>query len=120
MRQSKLMLSGYAGADPTITNTQFHKIAKVRLAVSVKSFDENSQQLTAKTEWHTIVFWDDVADLAERYISKGTRFSVNGYPKERSWKDKDGVVHDVTEINASEFKIITRQGNTEQENEENI
>lgn len=116
----KLMLSGYAGADPTIINTRFHKIAKVRLAVSSKSFNEQSMEMGAKTEWYTIVFWDDVADLAERYITKGTRFSVNAYPKERTWLGRDGVAHQVTEYNASEFKIITRQGNTEQENEENF
>lgn len=116
----KLMLSGYAGADPTIINTRFHKIAKVRLAVSNKSFNEQSMEMAAKTEWYTIVFWDDVADLAERYIAKGTRFSVNGYPKQREWVDKDGVPHISTEINASEFKIITRQGNADQDTPENF
>lgn len=117
MATQKLLLSGYAGSDPTIINTRFHKIAKVRLAVSSKNFNEQSMEMATKTEWHTIVFWDDVADLAEQYITTGTRFSVNGYPKQREWVDKDGVPHISTEINASEFKIITRQGNTEQENE---
>lgn len=121
MNTSKLLLSGCAGADPTIiTTSKGTKMAKLRLAVSEKQFNEVTREIEIKTSWHNIIFWDDLADLAERHISKGTRLTLGGYVRHRDWIDKEGRTRTTTEVHASEFKIITRQGYAEQDTPENF
>ena len=110
MRPSQLILTGNVGSEPEVfTTSSFRKIVKVRLATTERYFDEESMETKVKTEWHTITFWDDIADLAEKYLTKGSRITVNGNPRQREWRDKEGQLHTSTEIHATEFKIITRQ-----------
>lgn len=110
MQPNKLLLSGHAGAEPTIiTTSKGTKIARLRLAVSEKQFNEATQEIEIKTTWHNVVFWDDLADLAEQHITKGTRLTLGGYVRHRDWTGSDGKTRTTTEIHVSEFKIVTRQ-----------
>lgn len=110
MNTSKLLLSGCAGADPTIiTTSKGTKMAKLRLAVSEKQFNEVTREIEIKTSWYNVIFWDDLADLAEQHITKGTRLTLGGYVRHRDWTDKEGRTRTTTEVHASEFKITTNK-----------
>lgn len=110
MSTRKLLLSGYAGADPTIiTTSKGTKMAKLRLAVSEKQFNEVTREIEIKTSWYNVIFWDDLADLAEQHICKGIRLTLGGYVRHRDWRDKDGNLRTTTEVHASEFKITTNK-----------
>lgn len=105
---SKLLLKGRAAAEPSVNNTaKGHKVARLRLAVTTQEFNSERYETEAKTTWYTIVFWDDLANLAEKYISKGTEISLGGYPRENEWIGKDGQRRTSTEIHATEFRLTS-------------
>lgn len=103
---NRLLLTGNVGADPDIKITQSgKKMARVRMATTYKDFDEATQSVVDKTQWHTIVFWEDLADLAEKHIRKGVKIFVEGYPQKREYFDNLGEKRVAEQINAVRFSI---------------
>lgn len=108
MESNKILLTGNAADTPAIKVTASgYMIARLRLATSEKVFNEDRHELDVKTTWHNIVFWNDIAELALKHISKGTKLYLEGIVKTRDWEDKEGNTRTTTEIHATHFKIIT-------------
>lgn len=103
---SRLLLTGRVGAEPEVKTTQSgKKMARVRLATTYKDFDETTQSVVDKTQWHTVVFWEELANLAERHIHKGVKIFVEGYPQKREYFDSLGEKRTAEQINAVGFSI---------------
>ncbi len=95
---NKAILIGNLGKDPELRYTQSGQpVASFSLATSEswKGKDGSQQE---KTEWHNIVVWARLAELANEYLKKGSRVYIEGRIQTRSWDDKDGAKHYMTEI----------------------
>jgi single-strand DNA-binding protein len=95
---NKVMLIGNLGKIPDVkilaNNT---KVANFSLATTESYKDENGET-HSNTEWHNIVLWRNLADLAEKYLTKGSTIYLEGKLKTRSYQDKNGITKYVTEI----------------------
>jgi single-strand DNA-binding protein len=72
-------------------------VAKFSLATT-ETFKDKSGKLISQTEWHTIVLWRGLAELAQKYLHKGSQVYIEGRLKTRSWEDKEGNKKFATEI----------------------
>src|SRR5690606_38680220 len=97
---NKVMLIGNVGADPEIRRTQDGRpIANLRLATSESWKDKNSGERKEKTEWHTVVcFNEGLCKVIEQYVNKGDKLYIEGSLQTRKWADKDGNDRYSTEI----------------------
>jgi len=109
---NKVILIGRLGSDPekTLLNGG-STVAKFSLATSEKYKDQEGNQ-QEKTEWHRIVMWNKLADLAEKYLSKGKQVYIEGSLKTNEWNDKDGNKRFTTEVNAQTMQFLdSKSGN---------
>lgn len=103
---NKAIIIGNLGADPDIrSTTSGTRVANLSVATSRRWNDRSGQQ-QEKTEWHRIVLWDKLADIAERYLKKGDQVYIEGEIEYRSYEDKDGVTKYMTEIRAREMVMM--------------
>lgn len=106
---NKVMLIGNLGDIPEIKNLVGDvKVAKFSLATT-ESYKDDKGQIHSNTEWHTILAWRGLADLAEKYLSKGSLVHVEGKIKYRFYEDKDGKKCYVTEIIAQEITMLDKK-----------
>ena len=108
---NKAILIGNLGSDPEIRTTAGGtRVANFNVATS-RSWTGRDGQQQEKTEWHKIVAWDKLADIAERFLKKGERVYIEGEIEYRSYEDKEGVTKYVTEIRAREMMMLgSREG----------
>lgn len=103
---NKAMIIGNLGSDPDIRTTgSGTRVANFSVATS-RSWTGRDGAQQEKTEWHRIVAWDKLADIAERFLKKGDRVYVEGEIEYRSYEDKDGVTKYSTEIRAREMVML--------------
>ncbi|PKP06689.1 MAG: single-stranded DNA-binding protein [Bacteroidetes bacterium HGW-Bacteroidetes-5] len=109
MSLNKVMLIGNVGRDPDIRHLANNSmIARFPLATSEK-FKTKSGELQEQTEWHNIVCWRALAELAEKYIKKGTRLYIEGRIRTNSWIDKSTQEKKyATEIFADSILLLDR------------
>ena len=103
---NKVMLIGNVGKDPEIRTAQDgSKLATFTLATSETWRDKQSGERKDRTEWHRVVIFNDkLADIAERYVKKGSRIFIEGQLQTRKWTDQSNVEKYTTEIVVSRFK----------------
>ena len=99
------MLIGRAGAAPEMRSTAAGKIVSFSLAVSETYKDKNGEK-KENTEWSRLVFFGKLADIAEKYITKGTLLYVEGKLKTSSY-EKDGSKHYSTDIIVNEMRMLS-------------
>ena len=110
MALNKVLLIGNVGKDPEIRHLQGGaSVATITLATSERYKDRNGESREL-TEWHTIIAWRQLADLAENYIRKGSQIFVEGRIRGRSWDDQNGQKRYVTEIQADSIQLLGRRG----------
>jgi single-strand DNA-binding protein len=103
---NKVMLIGNVGKDPEIRTSQDGtKLATLTWATSETWRDKQSGERKDRTEWHRVVIFNDkLADIAERYVKKGSRIFIEGQLQTRKWTDQSNVEKYTTEIVISRFK----------------
>ncbi len=109
---NKVILIGHLGADPEMrATTGGIPIARLRIATTESWNDRATGQRQDRTEWHTVVAFDKLAGVCERYLSKGKLVYVEGALQTRTWDDKEsGQKRYATEIKARELKILSPRG----------
>ena len=97
---NKVMLIGRLGKDPEIRKTQDGRpIANLSVATSERWTDKNSGEKRERTEWHRVTIYNEnLAGLAEKYISKGSQVYLEGQLQTRKWQDKEGNDKYSTEV----------------------
>ncbi len=104
---NKAILMGYVGRDPEIRYIDTRPLASFSLATTERGRKlPNGTELPERTEWHNIVMYDAAAEIAEKYIRKGTRLLVEGKIRTRVWEDRNTIKHYVTEIYVDNFDIL--------------
>ena len=109
MSINKVMLVGNVGKDPVVR--YFDKgVAKATFPMATSESYVNQQGETiTSTEWHNIVLWRSLAEVAEKTVRKGTQVYIVGKIKTRTYVDKDGVNKYITEILADTMMVIEKK-----------
>lgn len=95
---NRVTLMGNLGKDPDVQVLEGAiAVAKFPLATT-ETFKDRTGKLISQTEWHTVVFWRGLAELAQKYLHKGSLVYIEGRLKTRSWEDKEGHKKYATEI----------------------
>lgn len=106
---NKVTLIGNLGKDPEINVLEGNvAVAKFPLATT-ESYRDKSGQLHSQTDWHSVVLWRGLAELAQAYLHKGSLVYVEGKLKYRHYDDATGVRHYVTEIVAEQVLMLDRK-----------
>lgn len=110
---NKVILVGRVGADPEVyTTPQGVKTARVRLATTEKWFNKDTNNTEELTEWHNITLWRALADVADKYVRKGSLLYIEGTIHYRKWQGKDGVERYMTDITATTMQMLNKVEDT--------
>lgn len=95
---NRVMLIGNLGKDPDVQFLEGNiAVAKFPLATT-ETFKDRTGKLISQTEWHTVVLWRGLAELAQKYLHKGSLVYIEGRLRTRSWEDKEGNRKFATEV----------------------
>lgn len=111
---NKVILVGNLGADPDqrfLPNGD--AVCNIKIATSESWKDKQTGDKKEATEWHRVVFFRRLAEIAGQYLTKGSSVYVEGSLKTRKWQDKDGGDRYTTEIVGSEMKMLGSKGDGE-------
>jgi len=109
---NKVILIGNLGRDPEVRYTpNGSAVCNVSVATTRNWKNKESGDKSEETEWHRVVFYDKLAEIAGEYLKKGRSVYVEGRLKTRKWQDKDGVEKYTTEIVATDMQMLgSREG----------
>ncbi|WP_462267569.1 single-stranded DNA-binding protein [Mucilaginibacter sp.] len=111
---NKVILVGHLGKDPEVRNLDGGvSVASFPLATS-ESFNKDGRKVE-QTEWHNIVMWRGLADVAAKFLQKGKLVYIEGKLRTRTFEDKGGVKKYTTEIVAENFTMLGRKSDFENE-----
>lgn len=106
---NKVILIGNLGRDPEIRKLENGAtLASFSLATSESYVDKKSGRKIENTDWHDIVLWRGLAEVAEKFLKKGMKIYVEGRLKKRSWQDKEGNTRYNVEIIGDEMTILSK------------
>jgi len=109
MSVNKAILVGNVGKDPEVRHLEGGiSVAKFTLATS-ETYKNKSGEQVKNTEWHNIVAWRSLAELAEKYIRKGSQIYVEGKITNRQYDDKEGNKRYINEIVADNIRLLGRK-----------
>ena len=118
MSLNKVMLIGNVGRDPEVRYLEggsgaqnATKVASFTLATTER-YRDRSGELRENTEWHNIVAWRNSADLAEKFIRKGSQIYIEGKLRTRSWTDQQGVKKFTTEVVVDNSQLLGKRGDS--------
>lgn len=112
---NKASLLGHVGKEPEVRYTNTGKaVATFSMATSEK-YKDGSGELQEKTTWHNIVAWEKLAEICQKYVSKGKQLYIEGRIENRSYDDKDGQKKYISEIIARDIILLgDKTGGTQQ------
>ena len=108
---NKVIIVGNLGKDPeTRYAPSGDAVTNIVVATTETWKDKTSGEKREATEWHRVVFFGKLAEIAGQYLKKGSQVYLEGKLKTRKWQDKDGQDRFTTEINADEMKMLGSKG----------
>jgi len=111
---NKATLIGNLGSDPETRYMQDGTcVCNTRIATTER-FKDRSGERQERTEWHRVVLWGKLGEIAAQYLSKGSQVYIEGKIETRKWTNKEGVDVYTTEIRASEMKMLGGKGGDNQ------
>lgn len=109
---NRVMLIGNLGKDPDVQVLDGNiAVAKFPLATT-ETFKDRTGKLVSQTEWHTVVLWRGLAELAQKYLHKGSLIYIEGRLKTRSWEDKEGVKKYATEVVGDNLIMLDKRADS--------
>ncbi|GAA0545653.1 hypothetical protein GCM10009098_11510 [Rheinheimera aquimaris] len=113
---NKVILIGNLGTDPEVRYMpQGGAVANLTVATSESWTDKATNERKEQTEWHRVVIYQRLAEIAGEYLRKGSKVYIEGKLKTRKWQDKDGVERYTTEIIANELQMLDGRGEGQQQ-----
>jgi single-strand DNA-binding protein len=108
---NKVILVGNLGADPDTRYMPSGKaVTNIRIATSDSWKDKQTGDTQERTEWHSIVLFDKLGEIAAEYLRKGSQVYIEGSLKTRKWQDKEGKDRYTTEIVARDMQMLGGRG----------
>lgn len=103
---NKVILLGNLGRDPEVRHLDNGR-AVANFSIATTEFYKNKQgERVSTTEWHNVVLWTPLAEIAEKYLKKGNQVYIEGKLTSRSYEDKDGVTKYITEVVGREMTLL--------------
>ena len=107
---NKVILVGNLGKDPEVRYLEGGiAVANFPIATSETYKDKNSGERKTSTEWHNIVLWRGLAEIAEKFLKKGAQIYVEGKLRTRQWQDKDGNNRYTTEVVGDNLQMLGKK-----------
>lgn len=104
--KNRVQLIGHLGMDPDVKQLDSGRnMAKFSLATNGTYKNQKGEKIT-DTQWHNLVAWGKTAEIAEKYLKKGSEVAVDGKLTSRSYEDKDGVKKYITEVVVNEILML--------------
>ena len=112
MSLNKIMLIGNVGKEPEVRYLDSGvAVATFSLATTERGYTlQNGTQVPDRTEWHNIVLWRGLAEVAEKYVHKGDKLYIEGKIRTRSYDDQNGQKRYVTEVFADNMEMLSPKG----------
>lgn len=112
---NKVILVGNVGQDPEVRYLDNNLVvARFSLATTERGYTTQSgTQVPDRTEWHRVVVWRKLAEIAEKYVKKGSQLYVEGRIRTQEWTDQNGVKRYTTEIQADTFNFLGRKSDND-------
>lgn len=108
---NKAILIGNLGVDPETKYTPSGAaVTNIRIATSEQWRDKNTGEQQERTEWHRVVFFGKLAEIAGEYLKKGSKVYIEGRIQTRKWQGQDGQDRYTTEIVANEMQMLDSRG----------
>lgn len=116
---NKVILVGNLGKDPEVRHLENGAaVANFSIATS-ESYKDKAGNRQEQTEWHNIVLWRGLAEIAEKYLKKGNQIYIEGKLRTRSWQDKDGNTRYTTEVVGDQMTMLGSKTNSGGGNQSN-
>lgn len=110
---NKVIIVGRLGKDPEVRHLESGaSVANFSVATSETYKDRNTGEKREQTEWHNVVLWRGLADVAEKYLHKGDMVYIEGKLRTRSW-EKDGITRYTTEIVGDNMNMLSPKGSSD-------
>jgi single-strand DNA-binding protein len=107
--KNKVQLIGHLGAAPEARNLESgKKMVKMNLATN-ETYKRDNGEKVVETQWHQLVAWGKMAELAETYLKKGSEIAIEGKLTHRDYTDKEGVKRYFTEVVVNEMLMLDRK-----------
>jgi single-strand DNA-binding protein len=104
--RNKVQLIGHVGQDPEIKSFEGgKKVANITIATNDYYINDKGDKIE-QTEWHRVSAWGKVADIIEKYVTKGKEVAIEGKLTHRSYDDKDGTKRYITEVVANDILLL--------------
>jgi single-strand DNA-binding protein len=117
---NKVILLGNVGNDPETRYTQTgNAVTNLSLATSETWKDKLTGQKQEKTEWHKVIFFNQLAEICSKYVKKGSKLYIEGQIKTKKWQDKQGNDRYTTEIIAKEMQMLDSRQQSESQQDYN-
>ena len=108
---NKVILIGNLGADPEVRySPSGAAVTNIRIATSESWRDKQTGEMNERTEWHRVVFFGKLAEIAGEYLRKGSKVYVEGRLQTRKWQGQDGQDRFTTEVVANEMQMLDSRG----------
>lgn len=106
---NRVQLIGNLGRDPDVQYLEGNiAVAKFPLATT-ETFKDKTGQSVSQTEWHTVVLWRGLAELAQKYLHKGSLVYIEGRLKTRNWEDKEKIKRQATEVVGDNLVMLDKR-----------
>ena len=116
---NKVILVGNLGKDPEVRHLESGvAVANFPIATS-ETYKDKSGTRQEQTEWHNIVLWRGLAEIAEKYLKKGNQIYVEGKLRSRSWEDKEGNTRYITEVVGDNLTMLGSKSDNSPSHEDN-
>ena len=118
---NKVILIGHIGKDPEVRSLDSGvKVASFSLATTESYKDRNSGERVEKTEWHNVVLWKNQADIAERYLKRGSKIYLEGKITTESYEDKEGNTRYTTKIVGYQITMLDSKNNSNSQTQQPV
>jgi single-strand DNA-binding protein len=116
---NRVFLIGHLGADPDTRYMPSGKaVTNIRIATSEQWKDRQTGDAKERTEWHSVVMYDKLGEIAAEYLRKGSQCYIEGKLRTRKWQDKEGKDRYTTEIIADQMQMLGGRGGGRDDREE--
>ncbi|PKB16573.1 single-stranded DNA-binding protein [Flavobacterium sp. 5] len=104
--KNRVQLLGNVGNDPEIKNFDEGKKKAILNIATSDSYKNDKGEKVEQTEWHTVVAWGKVAEIIEKFVTKGKQIAIDGKLTHRSYDDKNGEKRYITEVVVNEIMLL--------------
>lgn len=111
---NKVMLIGNLGKDPEVRHLENGTaVANFSIATAESYKDKNSGEIISNTDWHNVVVWRGLANVAEKYLKKGDKVYLEGKLRSRSYQDQQGITKYITEVVVDDMVMLGNKNSNE-------